>query len=88
MSIKQPKEIYRICKDRTCPYCKLIFIKRPKTPLGKGIAVCGLGMHEYNCDDIKREDFGISKSNNVSINMVQHGENNIQIEHVDVLTIE
>lgn len=81
----QPKEVYRACVDRSCPYCKLIFIKRPGTPLGKGTAVCGLGMHEQNCDDIKKTDFG---SKNISINMVQHGENNTQIEHVNTLIIE
>ena len=51
--IKIHSTIYRACPDRNCKYSRLIFIKRPGTPKGKGTAVCGLGWTEEDCDKLK-----------------------------------
>ncbi|MBO7450224.1 MAG: hypothetical protein J6U54_07610 [Clostridiales bacterium] len=51
--IKVHSTIYRACPDRNCKYSRLIFIKRPGTPKGKGTAVCGLGYTEEDCDKLK-----------------------------------
>lgn len=51
--IKVHSTIYRACPDRNCKYSRLIFIKRPGTPKGKGTAVCGLGWTEEDCDKLR-----------------------------------
>ena len=53
--IKVHSTIYRACPDRNCKYSRLIFVKRPGTPKGKGIAVCGLGWTEEDCDKLKED---------------------------------